>query len=177
MSSKMSLDEAVKAVDTIIDAWPILRERIMETKEGESVCTEPKGTLVWTDGSCIKNPGGGGAWGYIIKHEGTTLSAVGTKEETTNNEMELMAIQKALMSFPTFVRNEMVVTVYTDSKYAQGVLMETYKYKKNVDLIKETIGVMHEFESVDILWVKGHADNEMNKKVDKMVGDATKEMK
>ena len=50
---------------------------------------------IYTDGSCIGNPGKGG-WAAIIINDGKKIEIKGSKKDTTNNQMELLAPIKAL---------------------------------------------------------------------------------
>ena len=50
---------------------------------------------IYTDGSCIGNPGNGG-WAAIIINDGKKTLLKGSKKNTTNNQMELVAPIKAL---------------------------------------------------------------------------------
>ena len=50
---------------------------------------------IYTDGSCIGNPGNGG-WAAIIIENGNKTRIKGSKKDTTNNQMELLAPIKAL---------------------------------------------------------------------------------
>ena len=49
---------------------------------------------IYTDGSCIGNPGKGG-WAAIILNGGKKIELKGSKKDTTNNQMELLAPIKA----------------------------------------------------------------------------------
>lgn len=70
--------------------------------------------IVFTDGACSGNPGPGG-WGAIVAFpEGRVKELGGQGQETTNNQMELMAAIKAL----AFIKNDpRPVYLYTDSVY------------------------------------------------------------
>ena len=46
---------------------------------------------VYTDGSCLENPGKGG-WAAIIINESGRIEIKGSKENTTNNQMELTCL-------------------------------------------------------------------------------------
>ena len=47
---------------------------------------------IYTDGSCLKNPGGPGGYAAVIFREGEIIEEVsGGDAVTTNNRMELMA--------------------------------------------------------------------------------------
>ena len=50
---------------------------------------------IYTDGSCLNNPGNGG-WAAIINLNGEIKRISGSVKDTTNNKMELMAPIKAL---------------------------------------------------------------------------------
>ena len=46
---------------------------------------------IYTDGSCIGNPGKGG-WAAIILNDGKKTEIRGSKKNTTNNQMELFMV-------------------------------------------------------------------------------------
>ena len=50
---------------------------------------------IYTDGSCLKNPGDGG-WAAIIIRDGESKEISGSERHTTNNRMELLAPINAL---------------------------------------------------------------------------------
>ena len=60
---------------------------------------------IYTDGSCIGNPGSGG-WAAIIINGDKQNIISGRKKNTTNNQMELMAAIKALMIFNQKKKNK-----------------------------------------------------------------------
>ena len=67
---------------------------------------------IYTDGSCLNNPGNGG-WAAIINNNGDIIKISGSEKNTTNNKMELMATIKALQK----IKKNQQVDLYTDSKY------------------------------------------------------------
>ena len=67
---------------------------------------------IYTDGSCIGNPGQGG-WAAIILDEEKKTEIKGSKKDTTNNQMELLAPIEALKKIPKGSK----VQIFTDSKY------------------------------------------------------------
>ena len=78
---------------------------------------------VYTDGSCLGNPGPGG-WAAI----GPNFSISGGFPHTTNNIMELTAALKALEQ----VGSTQNVIVYTDSCYVKnGITKWVLNWKKN----------------------------------------------
>lgn len=76
---------------------------------------------VYTDGSCVPNPGVGG-WGWVSyekKDEGsptTVIRSYGGLKKTTNNQMELMAMAEFLESCPGGI----CVNIYSDSQCVLG---------------------------------------------------------
>ena len=54
---------------------------------------------IYTDGSCLGNPGNGG-WAAIIIDDEKKTRIKGSKKNTTNNQMELLAPIKALKKIP-----------------------------------------------------------------------------
>ena len=50
---------------------------------------------VYTDGSCLGNPGAGG-WAFLILKDDQLISKSGSERNSTNNRMELTAAIKAL---------------------------------------------------------------------------------
>ena len=74
---------------------------------------------IYTDGSCIGNPGQGG-WAAIILDEGEKTKIKGSKKDTTNNQMELLAPIEALKKIPKGSK----VQIFTDSKYVKSGIKE-----------------------------------------------------
>lgn len=120
---------------------------------------------IYTDGSCLGNPGPGG-WSAIIIYSDRALGFSGCIEETTSNRMELFAILKALeeLTIPCDI------TIFTDSDLAIGWLARGAK--RNVPAIvnlclsieKIIISMGH---SVRYAKVFGHSGNEFNEFCDK----------
>ena len=91
----------------------------------------PKLPLVhlFTDGACSGNPGPGG-WAFILRHikSAKEMEQSGAVPDTTNNQMELMAVIRGLaqLKFPC------AVELYTDSVYVGKGLSEWLeKWKAN----------------------------------------------
>ena len=128
---------------------------------------------IYTDGSCLNNPGNGG-WAAIINHDGNVVKISGSEKKTTNNKMELMAPIKALQKID---KNEQI-EIYTDSKYVKlGITEWIHKWKKNnwqtskkepvknKDLWIELYDLTSSLK-ISWIWVKGHAGNTLNEEVD-----------
>ena len=134
---------------------------------------------IYTDGSCIENPGNGG-WAAIIFMNSKKIIITGSKKNTTNNQMELMAAIEALKKIPTGQK----VQVYTDSKYVKMGMTEwiekwlinnwktSSKQKvKNLELwIK--LNEISKKHKIEWFWVKGHAGDPFNEEVDTLAKKA-----
>ena len=128
---------------------------------------------IYTDGSCLKNPGSGG-WAAIINNDGNIKKISGNEKETTNNRMELLAPINALKEIDS---NSQVI-IYTDSQYVKlGITEWINKWinnnwqtskKENVKNKDLWIELYNLNKSLDVKWnwVKAHAGNIMNEKVD-----------
>ena len=82
---------------------------------------------IFTDGSCLNNPGNGG-WAAIINDDGNIVKVSGSEKKTTNNKMELMAPIKALQK----INKDVQIEIYTDSQYVKlGITEWIHKWKKN----------------------------------------------
>ena len=83
---------------------------------------------IYTDGSCIGNPGNGG-WAAIIIENGNKTKIKGNKKDTTNNQMELLAPIKALKK----IAKGSKVQIFTDSKYVKSGITEWIHNWKKMD--------------------------------------------
>ena len=128
---------------------------------------------IYTDGSCLENPGNGG-WAAIIIDDGKKTHIKGNKKNTTNNQMELLAPIEALKEIPKGSK----VQIFTDSKYVKlGITEWIYNWKKNgwktsnkqevknKDLWAELDILANEFE-ISWNWVKAHSTDQLNNEVD-----------
>ena len=128
---------------------------------------------VYTDGSCLENPGKGG-WAAIIINDSGRIEIKGSKENTTNNQMELIAPIMALKKIPQGSK----VQIFTDSKYVKSGITEwIYNWKKNgwktadkkevknKNLWTELDDLSNAFD-IEWIWVKAHSTDELNNEVD-----------
>ena len=134
---------------------------------------------IYTDGSCMGNPGNGG-WAAIIFMNNKKIAITGNKKNTTNNQMELMAAIEALKKIPTGQK----VQIYTDSKYVKLGITEwiekwsqnnwktSSKQKvKNLELWTE-LNEISKKHKIEWFWVKGHAGDPINEEVDTLAKKA-----
>jgi len=131
---------------------------------------------VYTDGSCLGNPGVGG-WAFLVIKENKLTSKSGLDKNTTNNRMELCAAIEAL----DFLKDEKILKIHTDSSYLKnGIsswissweknnwLTSNKKPVKNKDLwIK--LAELTKNKNITWEWVKAHDENKFNNMVDELV--------
>ncbi len=134
--------------------------------------------IIYTDGGCIPNPGRGG-WAAVIQYPSREVDLSGMEPESTNNRMELTAAIKALETLPSSAQ----ATLFTDSEYLKRGITEWlpnwrqrgWKRKSgalaNQDLWMKLDSITQKTH-VDWRWVKGHAGNALNERVDRMVRKA-----
>ena len=130
---------------------------------------------IYTDGACRGNPGPGG-WGALILKDNEEIKLNGGQNDTTNNQMELTAVIKAL----DFFSKSTEIEIFTDSKYVMdGITEYIKKWKvngwktaskkpvKNTDLWKQLddLSAQH---SIRWNWVKGHSGHRENDIADEL---------
>lgn len=138
---------------------------------------------IYTDGSCLGNPGAGG-WGAILMAKGVeTKELSGGEKKTTNQRMELTAAIKALEA----LRSPCKVELYSDSSYLVNSVTRGWMagWKKagwtkkgglaNVDLWQQ-LDALLERHDVSLNWVKGHATNPYNNRCDTLARAAAGEV-
>ncbi len=132
---------------------------------------------IYTDGSCLGNPGAGGYAAIILYEDGKREEIIGGERFTTNNRMELMAAIVALRKISPQDKAE----IFTDSTYLKNAFTQNWldNWKrngwksskkgavKNQDLWKELDFLISNI-NVTFHWVKGHAGNSLNERCDKL---------
>ena len=137
---------------------------------------------IYTDGACSGNPGKGG-WGAILIYAKEKKYMSGSKQLTTNNQMELTATIEALKAISTPSN----IALYTDSQYVKnGITSWIFNWKKNgwktankkpvanKDLWMELEKYV-DFHSVNWFWVKGHSGDHYNEIADELAVKAMNE--
>lgn len=126
---------------------------------------------IYTDGSCIGNPGQGGWAGLIIDDQKIETEISGFDLNTTNNRMELLAVIKSIEK----IEDGSAINLYSDSQYVINSITKNWKKEKNVDLWNELEKVLVN-KSVQWFWVRGHSDNEFNNRVDRLARNTSKQI-
>ena len=128
---------------------------------------------IYTDGSCLENPGNGG-WAAIINNDGNIEKISGNEKNTTNNRMELLATINALKQ----IESNKQIKIYTDSQYVKLGITEwinkwiknnwqTSKKEdvKNKDLWLKLYNLNNSL-NIQWNWIKAHSGNTLNEEVD-----------
>ena len=135
--------------------------------------------IIYTDGSCQKNPGPGGFGVVVLDNDENLITTYSEQYDyTTNNKMELSAI---LWAFLKYGSKNNKLTIYSDSAYCVNTLTnwmfswEKNNWKKsnnktpeNLDLIKPFFNYLKSGNIVELKKVKGHAENKWNNMADQL---------
>ncbi len=136
--------------------------------------TNASHVVVYTDGSCLGNPGRGG-WAARLECAGTVKFLQGGFALTTNNRMEIYAVISALSA----LTRKCTVVLYTDSRYVCDAIEKgwLFGWKKknwiksdkkpvlNRDLWEQVYPLLAK-HSVTFKWVEAHVGHKHNEEVD-----------
>ncbi len=135
--------------------------------------------VIYSDGGSDPNPGIGG-WAAILQFGAHEKVLTGNDPQTTNNRMELQAAIGALRG----LKRPCSVTFFTDSQYvrkgitqwiegwsANGWMTKAGKPIQNSDLWRALWPLVKRHE-IEWNWVKGHAGNPLNERVDRLARQA-----
>ena len=134
---------------------------------------------IYTDGSCLSNPGNGG-WAAIINIDGEIKKISGNEKNTTNNRMELMAPINALK----YIYSKDPIEIFTDSKYVKNGITEwintwvlnNWKTSNKEDVKNKDLWIelykLNKSLNVKWNWVKAHAGDPLNEEVDILAKEA-----
>ena len=131
---------------------------------------------IYTDGSCLGNPGKGG-YAAILKYGQYTKELSGGERETTNNRMEIMSVIAALEALNQPCEAEL----YTDSQYVVNAINEGWavrwrsmgwmRNKKepalNSDLWEKLLQLLS-VHKIKFNWVRGHSGHKYNERCDEL---------
>ena len=140
-----------------------------------------RGTVAYTDGACIKNPGGPAGWSVImvamdnisgenIREGAPRIECYGhipKSPNTTNNRAEITAVLAALCIAP----REQPLIIHSDSEYTIKVAQGIYQMKANSDLWDlYRILLKKRKAPPSFEWVRGHAGHDQNERADELAG-------
>lgn len=140
---------------------------------------------IYTDGACSGNPGVGG-WAAVLLYQGHEKEIFGSEGQTTNNQMELLAVIKALEC----IKRPVKTVVYSDSSYVINAFKQGWikswqrnnwlnsakKPVSNKELWQRLIPLVERYQ-VTFVKVKGHSDNKYNNRCDFLAVKAWKDYK
>ena len=139
---------------------------------------------VYTDGSCLGNPGAGG-WAAAFTVDDYIS---GSAENTTNNIMEMTAVVRALEE--CLARGILDIQLFTDSNYVKnGITLWIKNWKrngwrtavgasvKNKDLWMRMDALAEKMTHVEWTWVKAHNGDALNEFVDTLARHRATEIK
>jgi ribonuclease HI len=125
---------------------------------------------LWTDGSCIGNPGPMGI-GVILCNGKEKIEISRYAGNGTNNRAELLAVIAGLEALKD--RSSCEVVVYTDSAWVWGIF-NGWKIKENLDLVWQARKLVSECKTFEIRKVNGHAGITLNERCNKLAMAAAK---
>lgn len=159
---------------------------------GYTYYTDGAATMIHEKGQYLRKEGG---WAYIcLKDNEIIEEKSGGCPLTTNNEMELYAIYASFKNFLEISKSEDTVEICSDSGYSIDIFTKWIgnwqkngwrksdgKAIKNSNLIKAIRQLMNEVEnrncSINFRKVKGHSNNQLNKRADMLAVTAKKQAK
>jgi ribonuclease HI len=142
--------------------------------------TDPQHVTIYTDGACEPNPGPGG-WAALLIFGRHEKELSGAESRTTNNRMELTAAAQALGALSQPCK----VEFYTDSEYLRRGITEwlpDWRHRgwkrrtgklANIDLW-QALEVSIEQHEIRWHWVRGHAGDRFNQRVDSLAREAVR---
>src|SRR6266487_694796 len=162
--------------------WRSVLDAVLNVDVRESLPNlDQSGIIAYTDGACIKNPGGPAGWSALlwaavdadngkVREDAPRLEVYGhipKAPTTTNNRAEIAAVLAVLSIAPP----TLPLTIYSDSEYTIKVASGTYRMTANSDLW----GVYRKLlsyrkEPPEFVWVRGHAGHIHNERADELAG-------
>jgi ribonuclease HI len=141
----------------------------------------PNTIKIYTDGSCLGNPGKGG-YAAVLKHNDKVKEISAGYRLTTNNRMEFLAAIEALKSLK---KRNMKIELYTDSNLLTQTIekgwLKSWKSKgwrkadkktpENLDLLKQLDEVIQGLD-LKIIWIKAHNGHPENERCDELAKEA-----
>ena len=130
---------------------------------------------LFTDGACSGNPGPGG-WGVILRAKGQEKELSDAEKNTTNNQMEMMAVIAGLEA----LKRPCQVTITTDSQYVIKGMTEWlagWKAKNWKTAAKKPVKNVELWQRLDKAvaphqvkweWVRGHQGHIENERADQL---------
>lgn len=141
---------------------------------------QQKTVHIYTDGSCLGNPGPGG-YGVVIEYGAHHKELAQGYRCTTNNRMEMLA---AIVALETLTRPCRIILTSDSDYLRQGIQTWIKKWKvngwktanrkpvKNVDLWQRLDLAQARHHEITWEWVKGHSGHPQNERCDELARTA-----
>ncbi len=171
----MSLADDSLEWHSVLDALRNIPVETVQTTIGD------RAVVAYTDGACIKNPGGPAGWSVILVGENELVDGevppdarriecyghIPKSPNTTNNRAEITAVLAALCLAP----RDQPLTIYSDSDYTIKVAKGVFQMKANSDLWELYRILLKKRQSRPTFeWVRGHAGHAQNERADELAG-------
>ncbi len=162
--------------------WHSVLDAVLDTDIRTALpALDAKGVVAYTDGACIKNPGGPAGWSALLWAAADAVDGmippgapclesyghIPKSPTTTNNRAEISAVLAVLSLAPP----TLPLKIYSDSEYTIKVAMGTYQMKANPDLweiYRELCRYRKQPPTFE--WVRGHAGQLHNERADELAG-------
>jgi len=142
-----------------------------------------KQIILFTDGSCLGNPGPGG-WACLLRWGSVDKELFGAQFDTTNNRMELQAVIAGLSA----LKEPAKVRVVTDSQYVQRGMTQylsrwvqnSWRNSKGVPVANRELWEALQRESsrhaVTWTWIRGHGASAEQNRCDELAQAAARSL-
>ena len=143
-----------------------------------------RNVLLFTDGSCLGNPGAGG-WACLLRCGSVEKELWGSEANTTNNRMELRAVIAGLSA----LKEPAAVRVVTDSQYVQrgmtqhlaGWIRNSWFSSRGVQIANRDLweALLRESRRHEVkwTWVRGHGASAEQNRCDQLAHAAARKLR
>jgi ribonuclease HI len=165
--------------------WRSVLDAVVDIKIWAALPTlNASGVMAYTDGACIKNPGGPAGWSALLWAMADVINTEGGKVRegapclecyghipkaptATNNRAEIAAVLAVLSLAPP----TLPLHIYSDSDYTIKVAQGIYQMKANQDLWELYRKLLsYRKQPPSFTWVRGHVGQEHNERADELAG-------
>lgn len=161
--------------------WRSILDAVLNKDIRATLKLDQSGVVAYTDGACLKNPGGPAGWSALlwattdmsngkIREGAACLECYGhipKAPTTTNNRAEIAAVLAVLSLAPP----NLPLMIYSDSQYVIKVAQGIYQMNANPDLWELYRQLLsYRVRPPMFEWVRGHADNKHNERADELAG-------
>jgi ribonuclease HI len=179
-----------KSNEELISATSDHYESLLKTLTNDLPTSDKAISRIYTDGSCLGNPGPGGSAFCILDDKGEMLFSYSSSQKlSTNNRAELVAAIQAVSYLLKSPPKEDGTIIVCDSKYvidnllnnlpkwkknswrnAKNKIVENYDLWRCLDHLTENVGT----HTLTWEWVKAHHVDPWNDYVDQLAKEAAK---